>query len=85
MPEVLNDSIPILSPALGFRRDLAMVSVAIMERLKGNRLNIQPYLVTAHPRTATFNGRTNHLTQWAEIALKVIPEGSGISDALAAQ
>jgi hypothetical protein len=31
MPEVLNDSIPILAPALGFRRDVAMVTVSIIE------------------------------------------------------
>jgi hypothetical protein len=44
MPEVLSDSIPILSPALGFRRDVAMVTVSVIERTKGNKLNIQPYL-----------------------------------------
>ena len=47
MPEVLNDSIPILAPALGFRRDVAMVTVSIIERIKGNKLNTQPYLVTS--------------------------------------
>lgn len=46
MPEVLSGSIPILSPALGFRREVAMVTVSVIERTKGNRLNIQPYLVT---------------------------------------
>lgn len=36
MPEVLSDSIPILSPALGFRREVAMVTVSVIERTKGN-------------------------------------------------
>jgi hypothetical protein len=47
MPEVLNDDVPILSPALGFQRDMALVTVSVMERTKCKRLNIQPYLVTS--------------------------------------
>jgi hypothetical protein len=47
MPEVLNDDVPILSPALGFQREMALVTVSVMERTKGKRLNIQPYLVTS--------------------------------------
>ncbi|MBZ0282272.1 MAG: hypothetical protein K8L97_16140, partial [Anaerolineae bacterium] len=35
MPEVLSDSIPILSPALGFRPEVAMVTVSVIERTKG--------------------------------------------------
>jgi DNA primase len=76
MPEVLNDSIPILSPALGFRRDLAMVTVAIMERLKGNRLNIQPYLVTSTRELRRLTDEQIISLNGQEIALKVIPEGS---------
>jgi len=47
VPQILSDDIPLLSPALGFRRDVAMVTVSITERTKGNKLNIQPYLVTS--------------------------------------
>lgn len=76
MPEVLNDSIPILSPALGFRRDLAMVTVSIMERLKGNRLNIQPYLVTSTRELRRLTDEQIISLNGQEVALKVIPEGS---------
>jgi DNA primase len=76
MPEVLNDSIPILSPALGFRRDLAMVTVSIMERLKGNRLNIQPYLVTSTRELRRLTNEQIISLNGQEVALKVIPEGS---------
>jgi hypothetical protein len=76
MPEVLNDSIPILSPALGFRRDLAMVTVSIMERLKGNRLNIQPYLVTSTRELRRLTDEQIITLNGQEVALKVIPEGS---------
>jgi hypothetical protein len=76
MPEVLNDSIPILSPALGFRRDLAMVTVAVMERLKGNRLNIQPYLVTSTRELRRLTDEQIISLNGQEVALKVIPEGS---------
>jgi hypothetical protein len=76
MAEVLNDSIPILSPALGFRRDLAMVTVSIMERLKGNRLNIQPYLVTSTRELRRLTDEQIISLNGQEVALKVIPEGS---------
>jgi DNA primase len=76
MPEVLNDSIPILSPSLGFRRDLAMVTVSIMERLKGNRLNIQPYLVTSTRELRRLTDEQIISLNGQEVALKVIPEGS---------
>jgi hypothetical protein len=76
MPEALNDSIPILSPALGFQRDVAMVTVSIMERLKGNRLNIQPYLVTSTRELRRLNDEQIITINNQEVALKVIPEGS---------
>ncbi len=76
MPEVLSDSIPILSPALGFQRDVAMVTVSIMERLKGNRLNIQPYLVTSTRELRRLTDEQIITLNGQEVALKVIPEGS---------
>jgi hypothetical protein len=76
MPEALNDSIPILSHALGFQRDVAMVTVSIMERLKGNRLNIQPYLVTSTREMRRLNDEQIITINNQEVALKVIPEGS---------
>jgi DNA primase len=75
MPEVLNDSIPILAPALGFRRDVAMVTVSIIERIKGNKLNIQPYLVTSTRELRRLSDEQIISINNQEIALKVIPEG----------
>ena len=76
MPEVLDDSIPILSPALGFQRNLAMVTVSITERAKGNKLNIQPYLVTSTRELRRLSDEQIMTINNQEIALKVIPEGS---------
>jgi hypothetical protein len=42
MPEILSDDVLLLSPALGFHRDVAMLTVTIIERTKVNRLNTQP-------------------------------------------
>jgi len=76
MPEVLNDSIPILSPALGFRRDIAMVTVSVIERTKDNRLNTQPYLVTSTRELRRLSDEQIITINNQEVALKVIPEGS---------
>jgi len=76
MPEVLNDSIPILSPALGFRRDVAMVTVSVTERTKDNRLNTQPYLVTSTRELRRLSDEQIITINNQEIALKVVPEGS---------
>jgi hypothetical protein len=76
MPEVLSDSIPILSSALGFRRDVALVTISVMERVKGNRLNIQPYLVTSTRELRRLSNEQILTINQQEVALKVIPEGS---------
>ncbi|MCA0454055.1 MAG: hypothetical protein LCI00_08790 [Chloroflexi bacterium] len=76
MPEVLNDSIPILSPALGFRREVAMVTVSVIERTKGNKLNIQPYLVTNTRELRRLSDEQIITINEQEVALRVIPEGS---------
>ncbi|MDX1992562.1 MAG: hypothetical protein SF029_09235 [bacterium] len=76
MPEVLSDSIPILSPALGFRPDMAMVTVSVVERVKGNKLNIQPYLVTSSRELRRLSDEQIITLNGQEVALKVIPEGS---------
>ncbi|MEZ4666448.1 MAG: hypothetical protein R3E39_00775 [Anaerolineae bacterium] len=76
MPEVLNDNIPILSPALGFRREVAMVTVSVIERTKGNRLNIQPYLVTNTRELRRLSDEQIITINEQEVALRVIPEGS---------
>ncbi|MCK6579743.1 MAG: CHC2 zinc finger domain-containing protein [Anaerolineae bacterium] len=76
MPEVLSDSIPILSPALGFRRDVAMVTVSVIERTKDNKLNTQPYLVTSTRELRRLSDEQIITISNQEVALKVIPDGS---------
>jgi DNA primase len=76
MPEVLSDSIPILSPALGFRRDVAMVTVSVIERTKDNKLNTQPYLVTSTRELRRLSDEQIITISDQEVALKVIPDGS---------
>jgi hypothetical protein len=76
MPEVLNDDVPILSPALGFQRDMALVTVSVMERTKGKRLNIQPYLVTSTREMRRLSDEQIITVNEQEVALKVLPEGT---------
>jgi len=76
MPEVLSDSIPILSPALGFRREVAMVTVSLIERTKGNKLNTQPYLVTSARELRRLSDEQIITISGQEVALKVITDGS---------
>ncbi|MEO8607477.1 MAG: CHC2 zinc finger domain-containing protein [Chloroflexota bacterium] len=76
MPQVLSDSIPILSPALGFRREVAMVTVSVIERTKGNKLNTQPYLVTSTRELRRLSDEQIITISDQEVALKVIPDGS---------
>jgi hypothetical protein len=76
MPEVLSENIPILSPALGFQRDIALVTVSVMERVKGNKLNIQPYLVTSTRELRRLTDEQIITISGHEVALKVVPDGS---------
>ncbi len=76
MPEVLNDDVPILSPALGFQREMALVTVSVMERTKGKRLNIQPYLVTSTREMRRLRDEQIITVNDQEVALKVLPEGN---------
>ena len=76
LADVFNDKIPVLSPALGFSRDLALVTVSLRERTKGNRLNIQPYLVTSTRELIRLKDQQILTIHDQEIALRVIPEGS---------
>ncbi len=76
VPQILSDDIPLLSPALGFRRDVAMVTVSVVERTKGNKLNIQPYLVTSARELRRLSDEQIISVNNQEVALKVIPEGS---------
>jgi DNA primase len=74
--EVLNDRIPVLSPALGFSDDLALVTVSLRERMKNDRLNVQPYLVTSTRELIRLKGQQILTINGREFALRVVPEGS---------
>ncbi|MEQ8677157.1 MAG: CHC2 zinc finger domain-containing protein [Aggregatilineales bacterium] len=74
--EVFDDSIPVLSPAQGFRDDLALVTVSLLERTKKNCLNIQPYLVTSSRELKRVTDEQIISIDQKEVALRVVPEGS---------
>jgi hypothetical protein len=74
--DVFNDNIPVLSPALGFSRGLALVTISLRERTKSNRLNIQPYLVTSTRELIRLKDQQILTIHDQEIALRVVPEGS---------
>jgi hypothetical protein len=76
MPQILGDDIPLLSPALGFQRDVALVTVSVTERTKGNRLNTQPYLVTSSRELVRISDAQIIPLGGKEVALRVLPEGS---------
>ncbi len=76
VPDILSDNIPLLSPALGFLRDTAMVTVTMIERMKGNRLRLQPYLVTSTRELRRLSDEQVITVNGREVALRAIPEGS---------
>ncbi|MBZ0280757.1 MAG: hypothetical protein K8L97_08440 [Anaerolineae bacterium] len=76
LPQILSDDVPLLSPALGFQRDVALVTVAVIERTKDNRLNTQPYLVTGSRELRRLTDEQIIQVNGHEVALRVIPEGS---------
>lgn len=76
MPQILGDDVPLLSPALGFQRDVALVTVSVVERTKDNRLNTQPYLVTSSRELVRVSDAQIIPLNGKEIALRVLPEGS---------
>jgi hypothetical protein len=76
MPELLSGDVPILSPALGFGHDLGLVSVALVERVNGTRLNIQPYVVTSTRELHRLSDEQIIAVGGRELALKVIPDGT---------
>lgn len=75
MPQILSDDVPLLSPALGFQRDAAIVTVAMVERTKDKKLNTQPYLVTSSRELLRLNDEQIINLNGKEVALRVIPEG----------
>lgn len=74
--DVFNDNIPVLSPALGFSRDLALVTISLRERTKSNWLTIQPYLVTSTRELIRLKDQQILTIHDQEVALRVVPEGS---------
>lgn len=76
IPQILGDDVPLLSPALGFQRDVALVTVSVVERTKENRLNTQPYLVTSSRELVRVSDAQIIPLNGREVALRVLPEGS---------
>lgn len=76
MPQILGDDIPLLSPALGFQRDIAIVTVSVVERTKDKKLNTQPYLVTSSRELVRLSDEQIIKLDGHEVALRVMPEGS---------
>jgi DNA primase len=76
MPQILGDDIPLLSPALGFQRDVAIVTVSVVERTKDKKLNTQPYLVTSSRELVRLSDEQIIKLDGHEVALRVMPEGS---------
>lgn len=75
VPQILSDDVPLLSPALGFQRDVAIVTVAVIERTKDKKLNTQPYLVTSTRELRRLSDEQIIVLNHQEVALRVIPEG----------
>jgi hypothetical protein len=76
LPQILGDDVPLLSPALGFQRDVAIVTVSVIERTKNKRLNTQPYLVTSSRELVRVSDAQIIALEGKEVALRVLPEGS---------
>ena len=76
MPQILGDDVPLLSPALGFQREAALVTVSVIERTKDKKLNTQPYLVTSSRELVRLSDEQIIQLDGHEVALRVLPEGS---------
>ena len=76
VPGIVDDEMPVLSPALGFHQDFALVTTCILERTKDDRLNIQPYLVTSKRELKRLTDKQIIQIDGQDVALRVIPEGS---------
>src|SRR5690606_15850478 len=74
MPDILGDDVPLLSPALGFHRDVAMITVTIIERTKDNKLNTQPYLVTSTRELRRLTDQQIIQLNGQEVALRTLPD-----------
>ena len=75
-PQILSDDIPMLSPALGFNHDVALLTVSVIERTSDNRLHSHPYLVTSDRKLHRIGEEQIITLNDKEIALKVIPEAT---------
>jgi hypothetical protein len=74
-PQILGDDVPLLSPALGFQKEIALVTICVMERTHDHRLYIQPYLVTSKRELRRLDDKQIIQVNGHEVALRVIPEG----------
>lgn len=75
LPEILGDDVPLLSPALGFHREVAMLTISLIERTRDNRINTQPYLVTSTRELRRLTDEQIIQLNGQEVALRTIPDG----------
>ena len=79
-PQILGDDVPLLSPALGFHKDVAMVTIAVIEHTKDNRLNTQPYMVTSTRELRRLTGEhsTEKRSHFAQFQMAVNSSCAGV-------
>ena len=75
-PAIFDETIPVISPAQGYKRDLAIMTVTLRERTKNNQITVQPYLVTNHREIRRVEEAQIITIGDQEVALRVLPEGS---------
>ncbi len=75
-PQILGEDVPLISPALGFTPEMAVITVSILERTADNKLNLQPYLVTSKRELRRLGEQQIIPLNGHEAALRVVPEGS---------
>lgn len=75
-PQIFDDSIPVLSPAQGYNRHIAIMTVTLRERTNANQIANRPYLVTSHREIRRIEDAQIISIGDQEIALRVLPEGS---------
>ena len=75
-PEILiDDTLPVLNPVQDFCDDLALVTIALRERTKDNRINVHPYLVTSTRELIRVSDQQILTLGGREIALRDLPYG----------
>ena len=75
-PQILEDDIPIISPALGFLPGVAVLTVSLMETNRHNQINLAPYMVTSERELIRLDKSQLIQIGKQKVALRVVPEGT---------